>query len=102
MSISANIITEITFLESQVQQYTPLANAPHAAIVAMQLNAAKLVSDVQAALVATSLLDTYVAAVDQVTIISGVLTVFTAADDQANLALKRGIVGRVASNLDQF
>lgn len=102
MSIPANITSEMAFLQAQVNAASPLNAAPRATIAAIKLNAAKLVNDVQAALVAANTLDTWTAPVDAGAIISGVLSVSQVAQDQNKLALMRGIVGRVASNVDQI
>jgi hypothetical protein len=103
MAIPANIATELTDLQAQVVANTPLLSASQATRTAIKLNAAQLVSDVQAALVApNNLLDTWVAPSDPGAIPSGILTVLQASQDQSNLALMRGLVGRVASNVDQL
>ena len=81
---------------------TPINNAPFATIKAMQLNAGNLVNDIQTALTATNTLDTWVAPVDPKSIVSGFDAVVCAAVDQNNLSFSRGVVGRVASNLDQL
>jgi hypothetical protein len=98
-----NIATELTDLQAQVAANTPLLSASQATRIAIKLNAAQLVSDVQAALVApNNLLDTWAAPSDPGAIASGILTVLQASQDQSNLALMRGLVGRVASNVDQL
>ena len=103
MSIPANITAELASLQAQVTAASPLRSASFATVKALQLNAANLVADVQAALIAPdNTLDTYVATADPVAIISGVLGLLDAALDQSNLALMRGVTGRVASNLDQL
>lgn len=102
MTIPASIFTALTSLQTQVQQAQPLNNATRPTITAMQLNAANLIVSVQAQLVLSSLLDTFTAAVDAPTIISGVLSVLGAANDQSELATMRGIVGRVSTNLDRL
>jgi hypothetical protein len=102
MAISSTITAALTSIQAQVAAAEPLANAPHATIVALQLNAANLVASIQRALTAPSILDTYVAPPDPVVIISGVLQLSTAATDEANLSLMRGVTGRAASNLDQL
>jgi hypothetical protein len=102
MTLPANIVTEATSLQAQVEQYTPLVNAPHAAIVAMQLNAAQLVADTQAALVAPSNLDNYTFPTDAPSMVVSVLSVLSTAETQNSLSLARGVFGRSASNLDQF
>ena len=102
MSIPASITTALTSLESQVNAATPLANASQATRTALKLNAAALVANIQSTLTATSILDTWVAPTDPGLIIAGVLTLETAAEDESNLSLMRGVVGRAASNLDQL
>jgi hypothetical protein len=115
MAISSTITTDLTSLQNQVAAAEPLANASHATIVALQLNAAELVEDIQLALTASSILDTFVISTnpfliaagtastsDPVSIVNGVNSMVTAATDQANLSLMRGVTGRAASNLDQL
>lgn len=113
MTIPVNITTELTSLEAQVIAATPLANTPHSTLVAIQLNAINLTADVQTALTTTTLtnlipstdstlLDSWVPPIDAVTIVTGILTVSTAAQNQQTLSLLRGIVGRVVSNLEQI
>ena len=50
MALPSNIVTEATFLQSQVTQNQPLTSAPRAQIVAMQLNGAQLIKDTDTAL----------------------------------------------------
>lgn len=103
MTIPASIFTALTSLEAQVAAASPLVNAPFSTIVALQLNAANLVASVQTTLTATpNLLDTWVSPTDALSIISGVLNLTSIAEDQSNLSLMRGVVGRAASNLDQL
>jgi hypothetical protein len=102
MAISSTITAALTSLQQQVTAAAPLANASHATITALQLNAIALVNSIQAALVATSLLDTFAASADPTVIVSGVQSVVTAAIDQSNLALMRGLTGRATSNLEQL
>ena len=102
MSIPTKITTELTALQAQIAAATPLTNASFATIKAMQLNSAQLVNDVQNLLIATNRLDTWTASVDPKTIISGFNLSVTAANDQQNLSLLRGVAGRVASNLSQL
>lgn len=112
--IPSNITTELASLQAQVKAATPLNNAPFATVKAMQLNAANLVNDVQFALTTITLipnivlttesllLDTWVPPPDPISMVAGFNAVVTAADDQSDLSLMRGVVGRVASNLDQL
>ena len=102
MSIPADIATELLDVQAELVAASPLGAADFATIKALQLNAANLVADLQGALDEPSLLDTWVAPVDAVGIVAGVLTVVQAGDDQKDLSLMRGVVGRAASNLDQM
>ncbi len=114
MTIPSNITTELTSLQAQVKAATPLNNAPFTTIKAMQLNAVNLVSDIQTALTTTKLvpnivlttdsvlLDTWLAPVDATSMVTGVLMVLTAAQNQQQLSLLRGVAGRVADNLNQL
>ncbi|UGY15109.1 hypothetical protein HAP48_0042395 [Bradyrhizobium septentrionale] len=101
MAISPNILAELAFLQAQVDAANPLASASRATLTAIKLNAAQLVSDIQDALVAPSILDTFVAPVDGTSIVQGILTVSQAAIDQNRLSLMRGLTGRAAANLNQ-
>lgn len=103
MSIPANIVSELQFLEAQVAANKPLVNATPATKEAMKLNAAQLVSDIQTALTASpSILDTWIAATDPAAIVIGFDVMVTTAQDQSTLSQLRGVVGRAASNLDQI
>lgn len=103
MTIPATITAELVNLQAQVKAAGALNAAPRATVQAIKLNSAQLVTDVQAALVApNNLLDTWVAPVDPADIVSGVLQVTEAGNDQNALALMRGVVGRANSNLVQI
>ncbi len=114
MTIPNNVTTELASLEAQVTAATPLKNASFATIKAMQLNAANLVADIQTALTTTTLipnivlmtdsvqLDTWTAPLDPAGIVAGINLSVVAAENQNTLSLMRGVVGRVASNLDQL
>lgn len=102
MTLPANITAEIASLQAQVKAAGALNAAPRATVQAIKLNAAQLVADTQAALVAPhNMLDTWVPPVDPAAIVTGILSVAQASEDQSDLAVTRGIVGRVASNVDQ-
>ena len=102
MTISASITTALTSLQAQAAAAQPLANASQATRTALKLNAGALVADIQTALVASSLLDTWTPSTDPAVIVAGVNSVVTAAQDENTLSLMRGVVGRAASNLDQL
>lgn len=112
--IPTSITDALTSLQAQVVASSPLVNAPFSQIIAMQLNASALVAMIQTALTTTTLipnivlttdsvlLDTWAAPVDPITIVNGVNNVITSAQNQNQLSLMRGIVGRATSNLDQI
>ncbi|SHG92023.1 hypothetical protein [Bradyrhizobium erythrophlei] len=103
MSIPTNITTELTNLQAQVAAAAPLASASRATVLAIKLNAAQLVTDVQSALVApNNMLDTWTAPPDPPAMIAGIEGLLAASQDQSNLALMRGVTGRAASNLEQL
>jgi hypothetical protein len=116
MPVPTSVLTELAVLQAQVLAASPLSNASDATVEAMQLNAEQLVNDIQTALIAVSvptgtntvsvtdgsLLDGWVAPIDPGTIASSLLTVDDAATNQSDLSLMRGVVGRVAANLNQI
>lgn len=102
MSISSAIISAYQNLQAQITAATPLLNAPRPSLTAIKLNAANLVASVQSALTAPSVLDTWTAPSDPPSMVAGFQGVVTAAQDQSNLSVMRGVLGRVASNLDQI
>jgi hypothetical protein len=101
--IPANVTTALNSLQTQVAAASPLEKASTPTITALQLNADALVTLIDNALTAAADgLDSWIAPSEVLNIISGVLTSQTAAIDQSNLALMRGVCGRVAANLDQL
>jgi hypothetical protein len=101
--IPANVTTELADLQAATVAAAPLTSASRATITALQLNAAQLVADIDAAMVTTAgALDTWVAPADPVPILTGVLGQLTSAVDQSALATMRGYVGRSTSNLEQL
>jgi hypothetical protein len=102
MSIPSTITDALESLEAQVTAAQPLVNASQATRTALKLNAAALVDSIQETLTETSLLDTWAATADVKTIVSGVLSVVDASNDQQTLSLWRGVTGRVVSNLDML
>lgn len=102
MSLPDSIKAQAASLQAQVKAAGSLSAAPRAVLQAIKLNAAQLVSDLQAALMpSSSLLDTWTAPTGSAEIVDGVLQVTQAAEDQRDLALARGVAGRAASNLNQ-
>lgn len=114
MAIPANILAEIANLKAQTQANVPLQNAPRPNVIAMQLNAAQLVVDADAAqFPLAGVLDTWTAfspvsiiypngTIDPQQIVNGVLQLLGNAQDENAIVLIRGLVGRVADNLDQL
>jgi hypothetical protein len=101
--IPAALQSAATFLQNQVTQNQPLTSAPAPQITAMQLNAANLVVNGDAALLAAAgALDTFTAPVGAIPIIQGVIGLAISAQNQSDLALFCGIVGRVNLNLAQL
>lgn len=101
MAISPQIIAELASLQAQVSGASPLASAGRATLTAIKLNADQLVSDIQDALIADSVLDQFAAPADAPSIVAGILNVSQAAVDQSRLSLMRGLTGRAAANLHQ-
>ena len=112
--IPAKITTDLASLTAQVTAAQPLANASHATITAMQLNSISLLAEIQDALTTTTvvpniifttdsiLLDGWAPPVDPVSMIKGVLDLLVSAQNQNQLSLMRGVVGRATSNLEQL
>ena len=103
MAVPANVTSELAFIQNQVQSAQPLANASSATVTAMILNAEQLVGDIDAAVTSTAgQLDTWVAPVPVMQIISGIEGIVINAEDQASLTDMRGLVGRATSALNQL
>ena len=103
MAVPSNIISELQFLQNQVNGNQPLNEQSRATITAMQLNADKLVSDVDAAeLKAAGQLDTWVQPGDPFALVSSLVSVGVSASDQWIIGDIRSFIGRVASNLNQL
>lgn len=102
MAIPANIAAEIASLQAQVVAAAPIASAGHATVVAIKLNAGQIVSDLQAVLIASNMLDGWTAPKDAPSIVAAINGIVQTAVDQGDVSLKRGLIGRVTSNLDQI
>lgn len=105
MSIPQNIVNEFAFIQAQINLAVPLTAAPHAVVVALQLNANQLVLDCeQAQGTLAGQLDTYVwtPGDDPANITTAVQGLSASANDEANITLLRGLAGRMASNLNQL
>ena len=103
MTVPANITTELASLQAQIASAAPLANASRATVIAIQLNAAQLTSDLEAAETATAgLLDSWSTPADPTLIASGILGLLESSQDQSSVVNMRGYVGRATTNLDQL
>ena len=103
MAIGTALQAEIAALNVAFAAATPIEQAPRAAVTALQINAAQLVSDVDAALAgAAGALDTFTAPAMAADMATGLTGLYTASQNQTDLADLRGLAGRVASNLDQI
>ena len=95
MSIPAKITAELTALQAQLTAAEPIQSASQPTVVAIQLNAEQLLTDIGIALTAAAgSLDTWVAPVDPQQIVNGILGLGASADDQSSLADSVGYVGR--------
>jgi hypothetical protein len=99
------ITTEWASLQAQCAAAAPLSAAPRATIIALQLNAGKLVADCETAQYSLAgVLDSYgwTPGDDPAVITRDVLGLYQNSIDEANMALMRALAGRVASNLNQL
>ena len=102
MAIPASIQAQIAALSTAFNAATPLAGAPRASVKALQVNAGALVAAVDSALLsAAGALDTFAPASDVSATVDELAALLVAAQNQSDLAALRGVVGRIASNLDQ-
>ena len=103
MPISADLQAKVAALNTAFLAASPVEQSPRAAVTALQINAAHLVSDVDSALAgAAGGLDAFAAPSDPVAIATGLSGLLTASQNQTDLADLRGLIGRVASNLAQI
>ena len=105
MTIPQNIIDEFANIQTQIDAAIPLSTANHPTILALQLNAAQLVSDCeQAQGTLVGQLDTYVwtPGDDPAVITAAVQGLNASATDESTICLLRGLAGRMASNLNQL
>lgn len=103
MSIPSNISTELANLQKQLTAAGTLSNASAPTILALQLNCAQLLSDIDTALTnAAGKLDSFGDPTDPVDIINEFADIVESATDQSTLANLAGYVGRSNINLDQL
>src|SRR5258708_37630279 len=112
--IPASITVALDSLQTQVNAAVPLEAASRPTIQALQLNVQTLVAAIDTALASAvtlsnsgtiglvATLDNWTGPTDPEGMITGVNAMLVSAKDQWALAIMRGIVGRVASNLDQL
>ena len=103
MTSGSALQAQIAAMQAAFAAASPIEQAPRAAVTALQINAAQLVSGVDAALAgAAGALDTFAAPVLAADMATGLTGLLTASQNQTDLADLRGLAGRVASNLDQI
>jgi len=105
MTIPQSIADQFAFIQAQINAAIPLTAASHATVVALQLNAVNLVNACeQAQGTLAGGLDTYVwtPGDDPAAITSAIQGLNMNGNDEANIALLRGLAGRMASNLNQL
>jgi hypothetical protein len=113
--IPATVTDALNSLQAQVNAAMPLEKASRPTISAIQLNAASLVAliDISLASAATLLnltppsnnvftVDTWVAPTAPEDIINALNSIYVSAHDQWILSVMRGVLGRVAANVDQL
>ena len=96
--IPANITSEVTALQTQINANAPLSTASSATITAIGLNFEGALNDIYNALTATSVLDTLTMPTDPNAIVTAFLGVVTNSEDQTELASMLGYVGRANIN----
>lgn len=103
MAIPQSIVGELQFLQNQLKNSQPLTDQTNATIIALQLNAASLVVDLDIAENnAAGQLDTWVQPQDPFALITSFDNLLISAQDQTSICDIRSLIGRVASNLDQL
>jgi hypothetical protein len=103
--IPANITSELSALQAQTAAAAPLASAPHATVVAIQLNAAQLASDINTAVTTLAgALDTYTwtPGDDPSAIAAAVDGLLINALYENAIVNMQGYVGRSVINLNQL
>ena len=101
MSIPQKILDDLTALQKQLAASQPLEAAPRAEVVAIELNAEQLETDVTLALtMGGDGLGVWIAPRDQPGIIAGVQKEIAAAADQWHLLDMLEVISRAVLNLD--
>ena len=101
MTDLTQIKADIATLSANVSAAYPLAQAPQATLQLLRLQAAAVVNEVQAALIADDALVTEPAYTDARAYIKQIGWLVAYVLDQSKLADLRGFVGRVEANLDE-
>ena len=102
MPIPANIIADLQDLSAEYAAAAPLTIAASTTIQALAIEAASVVSDLDAAIpAAAGALDGFAPTGKAPAIATAVLGLLDASTTQSSLTDIRGIVGRMASNLNQ-
>jgi hypothetical protein len=113
MTIPANVVSELEFLQAQVAAVGDLRTAEVATVTAMELNATNLLLDIDTALATAAgstrditgafiNLDTWQAPIDVGLIVSDIQILLVCAQDQATLSAMRGVVGRASVMLNNL
>jgi hypothetical protein len=113
MSVPANIVTELQFLQAQVAAVGDLRTAEVATVTAMELNATNLLLDIDTALATAAgstrditgafiNLDTWLPPIDVGLIVSDIQILLVCAQDQTTLSTMRGVVGRASVMLNNL
>ena len=101
MSIPQKILDDLTALQKQLAASQPLEAAPRAEVVAIELNAEQLETDVTLALtMGGDGLGVWIAPRDQPGIIAGVQKEIAAAADQWHLLDMLEVISRAVLNID--
>jgi hypothetical protein len=101
MSIPQKILDDLTALQKQLAASQPIEAAPRAQVVAIELNAEQLETDVTMALtLGANGLGTWIAPRAQPDIIAGVQKEIAAAADQWHLLDMLEVISRAVLNLD--
>ena len=100
---NSTIQAELENLQAQVTAASPLTSASPPTLLAIQLNAAQLLANINTAITnGVGQLDVWIAPVDPEQIIDGVLELKWQATNQSHLVLMEGYVARSNLNLDQL
>ena len=102
MPIPAQITTDLNNLSTAFNAATPVATAGKVVVIGLQQQADALVSEIDASEnLLNAAIDGFVEPTNLPSVAAAVVNHLQNVVDQSNLAEMRGLVGRVASNLNQ-